>query len=139
MTITDLLKAGLECYRQGNLDGAEKKFRQVILGDSRNIHGLNLLGMICVNTGRHEEAVKLISEALKINPADAQAQGNLGLAYQRMGNLKLAERCFRKSIEIGAKTPTIFNSLGNVLRESGRVAEAVQVYESTLKVDRNDP
>ena len=139
MTITDLLKAGLECYQQGNLDGAEKKFRQVISGDSRNIHGLNLLGMICVNTGRHEEAVQLISQALKINPADAQAQGNLGLAYQRMDNLTLAERCFRKSIEIGSKTPTIFNSLGNVLRESGRASEAVQVYESTLKVDSNYP
>ena len=94
MTITDLLKAGLECYQQGNLEGAEKKFRQVILVDSRNIQGLNLLGMICVNTGRHEEAVNLITRALKINPADAQAHGNLGLAYQRMGNLGLAERSF---------------------------------------------
>lgn len=139
MTITDLLKAGLKCYQQGNLDGAEQKFRQVILGDSHNIHGLNLLGMVCVNTGRHEEAVQLITEALKINPADAQAQGNLGLAYHRMGNLNLAEHCFKKSIEIGAKTPSIFNSLGNVLRESGRAAEAVQVYESTLKVDGNYP
>ena len=139
MTITDLLKAGLECYQQGNLDAAEKNFRRVILGDSSNIHGLNLLGMVCVNTGRHEEAVKLITQALKINPADAQAQGNLGLAYQHMGNVKLAESCFRKSIEIGGKTRTIFISLGNILRESGRASEAVQVYESTLKVDGNYP
>ncbi len=137
MTITDLLKAGLEQYQRGNLEGAEKKFRQVILVDNRNIHGLNLLGMICVNTGRHEEAVQLITDALKISPIDAQAQGNLGLAYQRMGNLKLAESCFRKSIELGGKNRTIFNSLGNVLRESGRASEAVQVYESTLKVDGN--
>ena len=139
MTITDLLKAGLEQYQRGNLEGAEKKFRQVILVDNRNIHGLNLLGMICVNTGRHEEAVQLITDALKISPIDAQAQGNLGLAYQRMGNLKLAESCFRKSIELGGKNRTIFNSLGNVLRESGRASEAVQVYESTLKVDGNYP
>ena len=137
MTITDLLKAGLEQYQRGNLEGAEKKFRKVILVDNRNIHGLNLLGMICVNTGRHEEAVQLITDALKISPIDAQAQGNLGLAYQRMGNLKLAESCFRKSIELGGKNRTIFNSLGNVLRESGRASEAVQVYESTLKVDGN--
>ena len=139
MTITDLLKAGLEHYQQGNLDAAEENFRQVILGDRSNIHGLNLLGMICVNTGRPEQAVKLITQALEINPADAQAQGNLGLAYQRMGNLELAESCFRKSIKLGCKTGTIFNSLGNMLRESGRVSEAVRVYESTLKVDGNYP
>jgi len=83
--------------------------------------------------------VQLITDALKISPIDAQAQGNLGLAYQRMGNLKLAESCFRKSIELGGKNRTIFNSLGNVLRESGRASEAVQVYESTLKVDGNYP
>jgi len=137
MTIADLLKAGLECYQQGNLEGAEKNFRQVVLGDSSNIHGLNLLGMVCVNTGSHEEGVQLITQALKINPTDAQAQGNLGLAYQRMGKLQLAERHFGKSIEIGTKNPSIFNSLGNVLRESGRASEAVKVYESTLKVDGN--
>lgn len=139
MTITDLLKAGLDCYQKDNLEGAEKNFRQVVLLDGSNIHGLNLLGMVCVNTGRHEEAVQLITQALKINPADAQAYGNLGLAYQRMGNLELAELHFRKSIEMGSNTPTIFNSLGNVLRKMGQAHEAVKVYESTLKIDANYP
>jgi tetratricopeptide (TPR) repeat protein len=139
MTTTDLLAAGLKCYQQGNLEGAEKHFRQVVLSDSKNVHGLNLLGMVCVNTGRHEEAVKLISLALKIKPDDAQAHGNLGLAYQRMANLELAEHHFRKSIEIDASKPTLWNSLGNVLREMGQASEAIKVYEGTLKVDGNYP
>ena len=139
MTNIDLLEAGLKCYQLGNLDAAEKHFRQVVSRDNSNIHGLNLLGMVCVNTGRQEEAVQLITQALKINPADAQAHGNLGLAYQRMGNLVLAERHFRKSIEIDANKPTLWNSLGNVLREKGQASDAIKVYESTLKVDGNYP
>ncbi len=139
MTDIDLLAAGLKCYQQGNLDAAEKHFRQVVSRDSSNTNGLNLLGMICVNTGRQDEAVKLISRALKIKPADAQAHGNLGLAYQRMGNLGLAERHFRESIRLDANRPAVWNSLGNVLRETGRAADAIKAFESTLKVNGNYP
>ena len=139
MTSKELLDAGLNCYQRGNLDAAEKHFRQLVSSDSSNVHGLNLLGMVCVNTGRQEEAVQLITQALKINPADAQAHGNLGLAYQRMEDLVLAERHFRKSIEIDANKPTIWNSLGNVLRDKGQAADAIKTYESTLRVDGNYP
>lgn len=139
MTTRELLATGLKSYQQGNLEAAEKNFRRVIRRDSGNIHGLNLLGMICVNTGRQEEAVTLITRALKIKPSDAQAHGNLGLAYQRTGNLPKAEQHFRTSIEIDANKPTIWNSLGNVLRDSGRATDAIEAYESTLKVDGNYP
>jgi len=138
-TTIELLEAGLKCYQLGNLDAAEKHFRQVVSRERSNIHGLNLLGMVCVNTGRPEEAVRLISKALKIKPVDAQAHGNIGLAYQRMGNLELAERHFGKSVEINASNPAMWNSLGNVLREKGQASDAVKVYERTLKVNGNHP
>ena len=139
MTIIELLKAGLKCYQLGNPEAAEKHFRQVLSRDKSNIHGLNLLAMVCVNTGRPEEAVQLITRALKIKPVDAQAHGNIGLAYQRMENLSLAEHHFRKSIEINANNPTVWNSLGNVLKDKGQAAEAVKIYESTLKANSNQP
>ncbi|MCP4045619.1 MAG: tetratricopeptide repeat protein, partial [Gammaproteobacteria bacterium] len=139
MTTTELLEAGLKCCQLGNLDAAEKHFRQVVSRERSNIHGLNLLGMVCVNTGRPEEAVLLISKALKIKPVDAQAHGNIGLAYQRMGNLALAEHHFRKSVEINSNNPAMWNSLGNVLREQGQASDAVRVYERTLKANGNHP
>ena len=139
MTNIDLLEAGLKCYQLGNLDAAEKHFRQLVSRDSSNIHGLNLLGMVCVNTGRPQEAVQLITRALEIKPADPQAHGNLGLAYQRMGNLALAERHFRKSVELNANKPALWNSLGNVLREKGQSSDAVKSFESALKLDGNYP
>jgi tetratricopeptide (TPR) repeat protein len=139
MTSIDLLDAGLKCYQLGDLDAAEKHFRQLVSRDSGNVHGLNLLGMVCVNTGRQEEAVQLITQALKLKPADAQAHGNLGLAYQRMENLELAERHFRKSIEIDANRPAMWNSLGNVLRDKGQASDAVKIYERTLRVNGNYP
>ncbi len=38
MTNIDSLEAGLKCYQLGNLDAAEKHFRQVVSYDSGNIH-----------------------------------------------------------------------------------------------------
>ncbi len=139
MTNIDPLEAGLQCYQRGDLEAAEKHFRQSVSRDSSNIHGLNLLGMICINTGRPDEAVELITRALEIKPDDAQAHSNLGLAYQRIGKLELAERHFRESIDLDATKPVVWNSLGNVLRERGQAADAVKAYESTLKANGNYP
>ena len=139
MADTELLQTGLKYYQQGNLDAAEKHFRQIVSRDSNNVHGLNLLGMVCVNTGRHEEAAELITRALELKPDDAQAHGNLGLAYQRMGKLESAERHFRQSIDLDPDKPVMWNSLGNVLRDKGQAAEAVKAYESTLRANGNYP
>ena len=66
----ELLKRGLAHQKQGDLSSAEAVFRQVLSSEPDNLHGLNLLGAVCVNTERPEEAVRLIEQALSIRPED---------------------------------------------------------------------
>ncbi|GAB2518998.1 tetratricopeptide repeat-containing sulfotransferase family protein [Microbulbifer agarilyticus] len=137
MQIQDLLQSGLTYYRQGQLAEAEKKFRAALAQDSSNVAALNLLGMLCVNSGRPDEAVSFINKALKIRPQDPQALGNLGLAYQKTGQLERAEKSLRGALNLNAENPPVWNNLGNVFKDTGRFQESVKCFEEALKRNPN--
>jgi tetratricopeptide (TPR) repeat protein len=58
-------------------------------------HGVTLFKL-----GRYEEAVDVYNETLEIDET-AEAWGNLGLAYQELGDKKQAQLCFKESRKLG--------------------------------------
>ncbi|KUJ84492.1 hypothetical protein AWR36_001995 [Microbulbifer flavimaris] len=139
MQFQDLLKSGLSFYRQGQQAEAEQKFRAVLAQDPSHVAALNLLGMLCVNSGRAEEAVTHISRALEVRPQDHQALSNLGLAYRKSGQLEQAEKSLRSALNINAENPPAWNNLGSVFKDTGRFQEAIKCFEQALKRNPNFP
>ncbi|HVN41949.1 MAG TPA: tetratricopeptide repeat protein, partial [Steroidobacteraceae bacterium] len=58
-----------------------------------------------------------------------------GLANEHTGNYPLAERSFRRGLEIAPEDAELRNALGWALFQDGRTAEAVTEYERALKAD----
>ncbi len=133
----ELLQAGYQLQQQGQLDLAEARYKQVLKSDPRNVHALNLMGMLMINGGRPLDAVELIKLALAENPRDGQAQGNLGLAYKDLGRFEEAVDHFRESISLVPNNPVMLNNLGNALREVGKAREAITHFENALRIDRS--
>ena len=48
----ETLKAALHLQSQGNLQEAERFYRRVLGQEANNVHALNLLGALCVNSNR---------------------------------------------------------------------------------------
>ena len=130
-----MLEQGYQQHMEGQLEQAERLFRAVLAQDRDNIHALNLLGMLCVNDFRPDEAVVLISKALKFQPNNPESHANLALAFKDQGKLESAVKHFRESIRLDPYRPVVFNNLGNVLRESGKPQEAITAYERALQLD----
>jgi tetratricopeptide (TPR) repeat protein len=133
-TIIDRLEQGLAAYQAGQVEQAEKHFLDVLARDRDNVHALNLLGMLCVNEFRPNEAVFFISKALKRAPKNAESHANIALAYKDLGEFDKALEHFRHSIRLDAGVPVVHNNHGNVLREMGRPERAVRAYERALKL-----
>lgn len=131
------LETGYRVQQSGDLQRAENIYREVLRADKDNIHALNLLGMLCVNAHRADEAIDFISRALKFVPDNPQSHNNLGLAYKDKGNAKKAAHHFRESIKLESHDPDVYNNLGNVLRVLDKPQQAVQSYEKALHL-RND-
>ena len=128
------LEAGYRAQQAGDPARAEQLFRGVLRRDPRNVHALNLLGMLCVNAARPKEAIAFIKKALGIDRRDPQAHANIGLAYKDTGKPKDAARHFNEAIRLDPRNPVVYNNLGNVLRLLEQPREAAGAYERALKL-----
>ena len=128
------LEIGFDAQRAGDIAKAEQSFKKVLKLDATNIHALNLMGMLCVNTGRSAEAVDLIEQALTLDANDSQAHANLGLAYKNLGKIRSAAKHLAESVRIQPNHPVVFNNLGNVLRLLDKPGKAIRAYEQAIKL-----
>jgi tetratricopeptide (TPR) repeat protein len=131
---SQLLRA-YELQTQGRLHEAERGYRQVLAADGENVHALNLLGIICLHSGRAQDAASLIERALAIDASDADPHANLGLALRALGRLDDAAKAIQRSVQIDPHNPVTLNNLGNVLAELQRNDEAVASFRAALRLD----
>ncbi|HEY9871650.1 MAG TPA: tetratricopeptide repeat protein [Candidatus Obscuribacterales bacterium] len=75
--LSDLLRQGVDRFKQGRLDEAEQSFHRVIDHDRNNVHALYNLGAIAEQRGELADAHNYYSLALGINPADRQIEAAL--------------------------------------------------------------
>lgn len=131
----ETLKAALHLQRQGNLQEAERFYRRVLGQEANNVHALNLLGALCVNTNRPEEGTRLIRQALLVRPDDPQALVNLALGLRQLGKIDEAIPCLERSLSLKSDNAFALNSLGSLLLDSGRAEEAVVQYKKAAQLN----
>ena len=62
----DWWQEGMRMLRSGDLEGAEKKFEQLILAEPEHHDGYEGLALVCQNRGRKDQALLLIEHALTL-------------------------------------------------------------------------
>ena len=71
--------------------------------------------------GRIESAIKLLQEAIQIAPTFLHAHNNLGILYQSLKRYPDAEREFKRSRELNAKTERPLVNLGSLYIEQSNL------------------
>src|SRR5579872_1691702 len=75
----------------GNYDGAAQRLRIVLDEYPRDRVALNDLGRILFLQRKYDDAVKILQAVLQVDPEDLQANYNLMLCYNGLGNEKLGK------------------------------------------------
>lgn len=87
---------------------------------------------------RHDEAVHHFQQALRLNPRHAPAHNNLGILFQRTGELRQAEWHFREAGNLEPKMGEAFNNLGVVLAELGDIRGALSAFSRAVELSPGD-
>lgn len=93
-----MIAEAYEAQRAGNPHKAEARYRYVLGIDPDNVVCNNLMGMLCRQMRRYDEAVRYIETAIAAAPDDAKAHANLGQAFLMQGKFANAVDSFQNAL-----------------------------------------
>ena len=81
---------------------AEQEYKTAIGIDSAHIPSLNNLGYLYLddNFKKYDEAVKLFTQVLQVNPQFVYAVCNRGVAYEYLGNYVAARKDYEEALKL---------------------------------------
>ena len=120
----------------GDLDAARLMFQAVITDNRFYIDAFDQLAQSFLLQGKTEEAFDVLQKAAKLSPNSVPRQRSLGQTALKLGNIPVAERAFRKCIEIGEfsvlKTVDAYLGLARVCGQKNDTKEAIRLLNAAV-------
>ena len=131
-SINDLLADGLRLHQSGKRPDAARLYEQVLAREPEQPAANHLLGLVRLQQGRPDEAVRLIGRATKANKTDAQYFANLGVALNAAGRPAEAVGALDRAIALKPAFPAAHSNRGMALKALGRLDEAAASYREAI-------
>ncbi len=119
-------------HRKGDLDAAEPVYRKFTQSHPELADPWMLLGVVQLQRGQPADAVAQFLEAIKRDPANAFALGNLGAAYLQLQKFKEAEDALKKAIAIDPGMIEAHYNLGTLYATLSKTDLAVREFDIVL-------
>ena len=104
----------------------------------RNLEVLNKEGAFLLNQGHPFQALEVFHRALDLNPNDALACYNAGLAYYALKDYDRATACYRKATTLFPEFVEAHHNLAQALTAQHKLTQAVESYQTALHIDPED-
>jgi len=140
----------------GKIEEAVDRYRQAAAADPRSTDARFNLGVALLRSGRPKDALPELRRAAELRPDDAQFQNALGHVFERMLDLRDAEKAYelavvlapergdyRRDLEVvravGSRKPdpekarAAFDE-GMALEAAGRLIEAMEAYKKAISL-----
>lgn len=121
--------------KSGDFAAAETTLREILKQTPGNPIALNNLGYFLLERNeRFEEALKLIQQAVKIDPTNPSYLDSLGWAYFKLGRYDEAEKNLRDAARRSQDSATIYEHLGDVYQKQGKNDLAKTAWQKALNL-----
>lgn len=137
--IARALAMGRSHHNEGQLNLAEKCYRQVLALDPNNVDGLHLLGVIAFQSNHCEEGIRLIKLAALKKPNDPAILVNLGAAYRKAERSAEARDAYKAALKLKPDLWEAYFNLGKALLDLEDCDGAIKVYQKCIAIKPADP
>ena len=128
------LASVIKLHVAGDLAGAERGYRQLIASGANVPSVYANLGLICAGTGRPDEAIALLRQAIALKPDYAQAHYNLGNVYRDQGDLDNAFACYTRATDVNKNFAEAYSDLGVALKNQGKLDQAIVALKRAVAI-----
>jgi tetratricopeptide (TPR) repeat protein len=123
----------LLCWSQSRMYAdAERLYRTTVARNDACWMAHTHLGLLLMETGRHDEAMTHLQKAQALHPRQADAHSNLGLLFMDMGRTSEASEQLLKALALDPDHADAHNNLGALLAHDGRLDEAMRHLRQAL-------
>lgn len=129
------LTDAVQKHQAGDLKDAEQIYREILRHTPDDGDALNLLGVLCGQTGRPDEAVGYLERAVKVRPGHPQSHHNLGNMYRQIGRLNEALAESEAALRAAPQYAAAYLSRGLILWDLGRLEDALRSLKAVLDID----
>lgn len=96
-------------------------------------------GLLSLRQGDAATAVHFLSDAVRVDPADAEAWAALGVAFCKLGQLAEGVAALQRAVALRPSAAPLQFNLGRALELRGQVPEALECYRRALELDPAHP
>lgn len=130
----EMLQTGLQHHQAGQLQQAERIYRQVLDANPDEPDANYLLGMLFNLSGDNDAAVERVTRSIKERPKFPPAHNNLGTIYEEMDRMEDAAASYRRAVRLDPSMAEAHNNLGNALKALNDFDGAVQSFRKAIKI-----
>jgi tetratricopeptide (TPR) repeat protein len=111
---------------------AQKQYRTALELNPDSVGARSGLAGMAFIAGDLTEALRLMSEAIDIDPSDPKLCNNYGVFLMQAGRANEAAEQFASAIAADPQFPEAYDGLGNALQAQGNVNDAARMYRKAL-------
>ena len=134
-----LLAQAARLHKEGQLEEAEKLYRQVLKNNPDNVDAMRMLAMVAATLKRFDDAERLLRRAVGIAPDFLAAVIDLGRILKEQDRFEEAIGYFKKAIEINPNNPQTHFLLAGAYAPAALNQEAAKEYQRTLELSPRHP
>jgi tetratricopeptide (TPR) repeat protein/glycosyltransferase involved in cell wall biosynthesis len=134
-----LFERAVRLHLAGNRRDAMTAYREVLQSSDAHAPACNNLGTLLAQQGELDEAQRLFSRAIEIQPDYGEAHNNKGLLLAGIGDTDAAAEAFQRAVSINPANGAWQNNLGNTLVEQFRFRDACLAYDRAVGADASNP
>ena len=131
-TRAELMQKGIALHQAGDIEGAERCYRKVLRAAPGEFGALYYCGLLEAQRGRYQEALRLLSHAVRIDARSAEAHANLGNVLSALNRNAEALASFDRALAIQPHSAQLHYNRGNALLALDRNEEALASYDRVL-------
>ncbi len=129
-----IIQVGLQCLRDGDLDGAAKNFRLSLANAPGHAKASYFLGVTLARKGNLSEALPYLEAAVAAQQTNKDCYLALGVAQRRLGLAGDAEKTFRAVLKVDSNNFVGLCNLGELLSNRDEYLEALAVLNRAIEL-----
>ena len=118
--------------QEGFLDEAIREANKVVAAAPWQTHAYYSLADALLRSGRMDEGLEVLRRVHEVAPSDVYPSLMAGFIQEQLGDVAAAERFYREAMKLPwnpEQSPTAALNLGRMLATSGRLDEAIEVWQ----------